>query len=44
MLLSGSIFLITFIALIFDKIPRTIVAVAGAIAMIAFGVLDISEA
>ncbi len=44
MLLSGSIFLITFIALIFDKIPRTIVAVAGAIAMIATGVLSISEA
>ena len=44
MILSGAIFLITFIALIFDKIPRTIVAVAGAIAMIAFGVLDISEA
>ena len=44
MLLSGSIFLITFIALIFDKIPRTIVAITGAVSMIAFGVLDISEA
>ena len=44
MLLSSSIFLITFIALIVDKIPRTIVAVAGAVAMIATGVLSISEA
>lgn len=44
MLLSGSIFLVTFIALIIDKIPRTIVAISGAVAMIAFGVMNISEA
>lgn len=44
MLLSGSIFLITFIALIIDKIPRTIVAISGAVAMLLFGVMNISEA
>jgi Na+/H+ antiporter NhaD/arsenite permease-like protein len=44
MLLSGSIFLVTFIALIIDKIPRTLVAISGAVAMIAFGVMNISEA
>ena len=44
MLLSGSIFLITFIVLIIDKIPRTIVAITGAVAMLVFGVMDIKEA
>ena len=44
MLLSGSIFLITFIVLIIDKIPRTIVALTGAVAMLVFGVMNINEA
>ena len=44
MLLSGSIFLITFIVLIIDKIPRTIVAITGAVAMLVFGIMDIKEA
>ena len=44
MLLTGSIFLITFIVLIIDKIPRTIVAITGAVSMLVFGVMDIKEA
>ncbi len=44
MLLSCTIFLVTFVCLILDKIPRTLVAIAGAVAMIVFGVLDIKEA
>ena len=44
MLLTSAIFLITFVVLIIDKIPRTIVAITGAVAMLVFGVMDIKEA